>query len=83
VFVRSVDERVAKELDVVIVGEDCLPIVAALDDVLRLAGDDDARKAGHDLRCRRQFEDCEFGGYSFWAPTTTVWRFLTVLRISR
>jgi hypothetical protein len=75
VFVRSVDERVAKELDVVIVGEDCLTIVAVLDDVLRLAGDQDAQKAGHDLPCRRRFEDCEFVGYSFSALTTTAWRF--------
>jgi hypothetical protein len=66
---------VHSRLDVVIVGEDCLTIVAALDDVLRLAGDHDARKAGHDPPCRRRFEDYEFGRYSFLAPTTTAWRF--------
>ena len=41
------DQRVAKELIVRLGGKDRLAIIAALDDVLRLAGDDVAGKTGH------------------------------------
>ena len=54
--VRSggLNQRVAKKLVVGIGTEHHLSIVTALDDVLRLTGDDDTRKAGHgDGLCNR------------------------------
>ena len=41
------DQSIAEELVVRIRGKDHLPIVAPLDDVLRLAGESVARKASH------------------------------------
>ena len=41
------DQRIAKELIVRICCENSLPIVAALNDMLRLTGDDEAGEAGH------------------------------------
>jgi hypothetical protein len=40
-------QRIAKELIVRVGCENGLPVVAALDDVLRLTGDDETVKAGH------------------------------------
>jgi len=42
----SFDQGVAEELVVRLCGEDHLAVVAPLDDVLRLTGDDITRKAG-------------------------------------
>jgi hypothetical protein len=47
VLKRSLDERVAEKLIVRLGGKDCLEVVAALDVVLRLAGDDVAGETGH------------------------------------
>jgi hypothetical protein len=47
VLERGLDQRVAKELIVRLGGKDGLAVVAALDDVLGLAGDDVAGKTGH------------------------------------
>jgi hypothetical protein len=41
------DHRIAKELVIHFSGEDRLPVIAALDNVLRLTGDDLAGKTGH------------------------------------
>src|SRR5258706_14268194 len=43
----SFDDGIAEVLVIHFGGEDRLPVVAALDDVLRLAGDDVAGQAGH------------------------------------
>ncbi len=43
----SFDDGIAEVLVVGLGGEDHLAVVAALDDVLRLAGDDVAGQAGH------------------------------------
>jgi len=41
------DQGIPKELVIRFSGKDHLTVIAALDDVLRLAGDDVARKASH------------------------------------
>ena len=48
VRVSGLNQGVTKELVGRINRKDALAIVAALDDVLRLAGNDDSGKAGHD-----------------------------------
>ena len=47
VRVSGLNRSFAKDLVVRINRKDVLAIVAALDDVLRLAGNDDSGKAGH------------------------------------
>jgi hypothetical protein len=47
VLERSLDQGITKELIVRLGGKDGLAVVAALDDVLRLAGEDVAGKTGY------------------------------------
>lgn len=47
VFGRRLDQRIAKELVIRLGGKNRLPVVAALDDVLRLAGNHVTGKARH------------------------------------
>lgn len=44
---RGFDQRIAKELVIRLGRKDRLAVIAALDDVLRLTGDDVTGKSGH------------------------------------
>lgn len=46
VLFRSFNQRIAQELVIRLGGKDDLPVIAALDDVLRLARDDVAGESG-------------------------------------